>query len=156
VGILTIFTDHDLGHIVLFCTFMCHPVSSNITRMSQGGESAMSEVAELIRARLDEKGWSVRELARRADIPQATVHKIVSGQAVQPRMETLECIARPLGISSKSLLAAAASDAGYVTTTQDADGLNLLIAGLRELPPSRQREIAALIEAMLTASKNDT
>lgn len=109
----------------------------------------MNTVGTLIRARLDEKGWSIRELARRADLPQATVHKIITGETTQPRMETLEQIARPLGISAKSLLQAAAEDAGYVTSDDDPDGLGLLIAGLKELSPERRQEISALVEAMM-------
>jgi transcriptional regulator with XRE-family HTH domain len=112
----------------------------------------MTTVGTIIKERLDEKGWSIRELARRSDLPQATVHKIITGETTQPRMETLEQIARPLGISVKSLLAAAAHDAGYVVSSDDPDGLGLLIAGMKELSPARRVEIAALVEAMM---KND-
>ena len=68
-------------------------------------------------------------------------------------METLEAIARPLGISTRSLLSAAAADAGYVTSDGDPEGLNLLIAGIRDLSPERRAEISALVEAMLRASR---
>jgi transcriptional regulator with XRE-family HTH domain len=112
----------------------------------------MNTVARLIRDRLDEKGWSVRELARRSDLPQATVHKIITGETTQPRMDTLEAIARPLGISTRSLLEAAANDAGYTTQSTDPDGMGLLVAGIRELPEERRTEIAALVEAMLRAA----
>ena len=113
----------------------------------------MNTVGTMIRERLDEKSWSVRELARRADLPQTTVHKIITGETTQPRMETLEAIARPLGLSVRSLLQAAAEDAGYVTHEGKQDGMELLIAGIRELPPSRQAEISALVEAMLRQSQ---
>jgi transcriptional regulator with XRE-family HTH domain len=112
-------------------------------------------VGTIIRNICDEKGWSLRELARRADLPAATVHKIVTAEGMQSRPETLEALASALGVGSRVLLEASAQDAGYMTVNTDTDsGLRLLIAGIKELSDDKQREIAALVEAMLASSRN--
>jgi transcriptional regulator with XRE-family HTH domain len=111
-------------------------------------------VGSIIRNICDEKGWSLRELARRAELPAATVHKIVTAEGMQSRPETLEALANALGIGTRVLLEASAQDAGYMTTVKDTDsGLRLLIAGIKELPEDKQREISALVEAMLASSR---
>jgi len=107
----------------------------------------MNTVGVIVQQRLDEKGWSVRELARRADLPQATVHKVLCGETIQPRPGTLEAIARPLGLSPRLLMEATIGD----PNEPNPDGFELLVAGLRALPHDRRAEVAALVEAMLSA-----
>jgi transcriptional regulator with XRE-family HTH domain len=114
----------------------------------------MTQVGQIIRDICAEKGWSLRELARRADIPPATVHKIVVSEGMQPRPETLEAISNALGIGTRILLEAAAKDGGYlVTSVESESGLHMLMAGIKELPENRQQEIAALVEAMLSSQR---
>lgn len=110
----------------------------------------MGQVSDLIYDRLDEKGWSVRELARRADVPQATMHKIVAFEGIKPKLETVEAISAALGISSKHLMEAVAIDAGYVTSKVDlSDDTQVLIAGIKNLTAVQKEQIAALVESML-------
>lgn len=114
----------------------------------------MSQVSDIIHSICEEKGWSLRELARRADLPPATVHKIATSDS-QPRVDTLEALAYALGVSNKVLLQAAAADSGYVNTDTTTDrGLQLLISSIQELSPERQKELSALVEAMLQSERN--
>ena len=114
----------------------------------------MTQLGDIIRDRCEEKGWSLRELARRADLPPATVHKVATAEGLQPKVETIEAIAYALSMSSKVLLEAAASDSGYITTNVDTKTTSLLIASVKELSPKRQREVAALVEAMLASDRS--
>ncbi len=40
----------------------------------------MSELATWLSAELERRGWSIRELARRADISHASISSVISGQ----------------------------------------------------------------------------
>lgn len=52
---------------------------------------------------IHEKGWSSTELARRAGVPQPTVHRIGSGASRSPRHETIFKLAKALGVSEEWL-----------------------------------------------------
>lgn len=105
-------------------------------------------LARLINDLAYERGWSLREVARRCDLPPATVQKVAAG-GVTPKKETLEALAYGLSVPLTTLLEAAAQDSGYVAYKADGDAVSIVIAGLRELPPLRQSEVAALVRAML-------
>lgn len=109
-------------------------------------------LATLINNLSYERGWSLREVARRSNLPPATVQKIACG-GVSPKKETLEALAYGLSVPVTTLLEAAAQDSGYVAYKGD-DALGLAIAGLRELPAERQVEVAALVRAMLDHTRN--
>lgn len=49
------------------------------------------------------KGWSVAELARRADVPKDRLYKYEKGKAVAPRGDTLERLAHALGMTPLKL-----------------------------------------------------
>jgi transcriptional regulator with XRE-family HTH domain len=108
----------------------------------------MSAVGTILTEQCDEKGWSLRELARRADVPAATVHKIAAGSGV-PRPDTLQSLADALGMGSRVLLEAAATDAGYITTNIEDKNMNLLVAGISQIDESQRAQVTALVEAML-------
>jgi transcriptional regulator with XRE-family HTH domain len=114
----------------------------------------MTTLGDIIKERCEEKGWSLRELARRADLPPATVHKVVTTEGLQPRVETIDAIADALRMSHKVLLEAAAHDSGYVTQSVDTKSGSLLMASIKELSPARQKEVAALVEAMLASDQS--
>lgn len=108
-------------------------------------------LANLIDAVMQEKGWSGREVARRSNLPYATVQKIMWSQGTKtPRAETLEALARGLGVPLTMLLDAAAADTGLraMPETDDAD-IVITMRAMRELPHDRRTEIAALANAML-------
>ena len=56
-----------------------------------------------LRLRLDEKGWSQRELARRLGVSSAAVSHLFTGNR-QPGLSTIESIARVLDVSPLELL----------------------------------------------------
>lgn len=60
-------------------------------------------IADRLKGALREKDWSPAELARRSGVPQPTVHRILTGASRSPRRETVDSLARALGISSESL-----------------------------------------------------
>ena len=110
----------------------------------------MGQLSDLVYERLDEKGWSVRELGRRSDVPQATLHKILTIEGTKPHVETVEAMARALGLSPKLLMEAVAVDAGYVTTKATlSDGTQILMAGIKNLTKAQQDQVSALVESML-------
>lgn len=102
-----------------------------------------------------EKGWSLREVARRCDLPPATVQKIASkGTTTIPRRETLEALAYGLGVPLSQLLDAAAQDSGLASAgvPQDRD-IAITVKAMEELPVERRKEIAALAQAMLASQR---
>ena len=113
-------------------------------------------LATLIEDLAYERGWSLREVARRADLPPATVQKIAhKGSRTVPRRETLEALAQGLGVPASMLLEAAAQDSGLMAQDDgrvDAD-IRVTIAAMEELPPERRAEIAALAKAMLKSQR---
>jgi transcriptional regulator with XRE-family HTH domain len=118
----------------------------------------VGNLASLIEDLAYEKGWSFREVARRSDLPAATVQKIVWRNGITvPRRETLDALARGLGVPVTLLLDAAARDSGLkaqATDGVDAD-IQVTIAVMEELPPERRAEIAALAKAMLNSHRNN-
>lgn len=60
---------------------------------------------EQIKALLLKENMSDAELARRAGIPQPTVHRILTGETRSPRLENLDKIARVFGLTTQDLLA---------------------------------------------------
>lgn len=120
--------------------------------------SEQRHLARLIEQLADERGWSMRELARRANIPAPTIHKITwPGGVVVPRRETLDAIAKGFGVPVTLLLDAAAMDSGLKTVETDSeDGdIEMTVRVMRELSPEKRREISALARAML-ANTNAT
>ncbi|WP_053616804.1 helix-turn-helix domain-containing protein [Nocardiopsis sp. NRRL B-16309] len=55
------------------------------------------ELAETVRLRREELGWSQAELGRRADMPQSSVARFEHG-GTQPTLTTLERLAEALGL----------------------------------------------------------
>ncbi|WP_271194519.1 XRE family transcriptional regulator [Pseudomonas turukhanskensis] len=60
-------------------------------------------IAERIKALLLQKGWKPAELARRALVPQPTIHRILKGESRNPRRENIEAIAHVLGCPAEFL-----------------------------------------------------
>lgn len=114
-------------------------------------------LAALIEDIADERGWSIREVARRAGLPAATVQKIVTRDKVTvPRRDTLEALAYGLSVPVSVLADAAAKDSGYKTQAiQEDQATAVVIAAMEELPQKRKEEIAALALAMLRSQRDE-
>ena len=61
-------------------------------------------IAERLRAKMVELGLNESELGRRADVPQPTINRILSGESSSPRRPTIEKIARVLRVSPNWLM----------------------------------------------------
>ena len=61
-------------------------------------------IAERLRAKMLELGLNESELGRRADVPQPTINRILSGESASPRRPTIEKIARVLRVSPNWLM----------------------------------------------------
>ena len=61
-------------------------------------------IAERLRSKMGELGLNESELGRRADVPQPTINRILSGESASPRRPTIEKIARILKVSPNWLM----------------------------------------------------
>lgn len=111
-------------------------------------------LAQIIKDAAYEKGWSLREVARRSDVPPATVQKIVTEPDIIPRKETLEKIAYGLSLPVTKLLEAAAAQSGYTAMRVESDEISMIVAGLQELAPERRQEILSLVQVMLRTGRS--
>lgn len=111
-------------------------------------EVVMTELANFIRDTAAENGWSLRQVARRADLPPATVQKVVSAD-VMPRIETLEALARGLGVSKTQLLELAAKSSGYTRQKITTDDISVVAAALHDLSPKQVAQVRSLVQSML-------
>lgn len=80
------------------------------------------ELADRIKMRMKEKGWSLAELARESKIAKGYLWEILNGKAKRPSANTLYEIARVLGTSVADLLGKEA-DAGQASAPNIPDSL---------------------------------
>lgn len=64
----------------------------------------METIGEKIKKLLLEKEMTQEELARKADIPYATLLKIIGGSVENPTVKTMQKLARALDVSVDDLL----------------------------------------------------
>ncbi|MFJ9905119.1 helix-turn-helix domain-containing protein [Streptomyces sp. NPDC101152] len=116
---------------------------------------------QLIRERLDRKGWSYGDVARRGGIPRSTVHHLATTDRVvrMPQSATLEGLSKGLELPLDTVRRAAAEACGiHVYGTPDVGGpatnpadpeVDLLIASVQKLSADDRRHVAALVESLL-------
>lgn len=112
---------------------------------------------ELIKRRLEQRGWSYGDVARRGGIPRSTVHHLATTQraAAMPQQGTLEGLARGLDMPLDTLRLAAAEACGihlYHQTPSEGPAdpeVDMLIASVARLSPADRRHVAALVESLL-------
>ncbi|WP_406436623.1 helix-turn-helix domain-containing protein [Streptomyces sp. NBC_00631] len=123
---------------------------------------------QLIRERLDRKGWSYGDVARRGGIPRSTVHHLATTDRVvrMPQATTLEGLAKGLELPLEGVRRAAAEACGihvYDTSpAADPNGIEgagtadpevaLLIASVQKLSADDRRHVTALVESLLDRS----
>ncbi len=99
-----------------------------------------------IAARRRALGWSQNELARRAEVNHPTLHKIETGQRLNPSVGVVVRIARALGTNVETLCGedgdgapASAAEAGYPGLVEELQALrrrlDALMAALRAGTP---------------------
>ncbi|MEU5537867.1 helix-turn-helix transcriptional regulator [Streptomyces sp. NPDC020362] len=126
---------------------------------------------QLIRERLDRKGWSYGDVARRGGVPRSTVHHLATMDRVarMPQATTLEGLAKGLELPLDTVRRAAAEACGIhvygAPAPADADGpaarpsdpeVDLLIASVQQLSADDRRHVAALVESLLGRSAQHT
>jgi transcriptional regulator with XRE-family HTH domain len=68
-------------------------------------DNMLSSMALLLKEWRDRRGWSLRQLGERAGVSYVSVFRIEAG-TLDPRLSTLERLARALGISVRDLFSA--------------------------------------------------
>ncbi|WNM35587.1 helix-turn-helix transcriptional regulator [Streptomyces sp. Li-HN-5-11] len=122
---------------------------------------------QLIRERLDRKGWSYGDVARRGGIPRSTVHHLATTDRVvrMPQPATLEGLSKGLELPLDTVRRAAAEACGIHVYGPGSDPsgdseaprspdpeVDLLIASVQKLSADDRRHVAALVESLLDRS----
>jgi transcriptional regulator with XRE-family HTH domain len=85
----------------------------------------MPSLGEVITRERDSKGWSQRELARRADVTDAWLAKVENGEIRAPGAIRLERLAIQLGLKLSDLLSLVKGDMGEVEPGSITQALNV-------------------------------
>jgi transcriptional regulator with XRE-family HTH domain len=121
---------------------------------------AVNPLQRLIAARLQERGWSYGEVARRSGIPRSTVYTLATTRNLvrPPRPATINGLAKGLDVPVSAVRAAAAESTGmhYYDEPRAESGSGdpgdqereLLIASIDELSAEDRRHVAALVESL--------
>ncbi len=116
---------------------------------------------EMIKNKLDQKGWSYSDVARRGGISRSTVHHLATSArlAQMPQQTTLEGLARGLGVPVAPVQRAAAEAAGVHVYFENAPAcadpeVEILIASVHRLSPTDRRHVAVLVESLLRAGES--
>lgn len=75
----------------------------------------------------DKRGWSIRELAIKADLPASTLYKILSNSDQIPSLKTLAALAYALEIPLSRLIAACGYDVHTIPPSQEDIDQNIRI-----------------------------
>ncbi|GGJ66684.1 helix-turn-helix domain-containing protein [Streptomyces brasiliensis] len=113
---------------------------------------------DLVKTRLEQRGWSYGDVARRGGIPRSTVHHLamVTQLARMPQQGTLEGLARGLELPLDAVRRAAAEACGIhlyfengTGTATDDPEIATLIASVQRLSDADRRHVTALVESLL-------
>ncbi|MEV0962164.1 helix-turn-helix transcriptional regulator [Streptomyces sp. NPDC049910] len=112
---------------------------------------------ELVKSRLEQRGWSYGDVARRGGVPRSTVHHLATAERVtrMPQQATLEGLARGLELPLEAVRRAAAEACGIHLYFEEPPGATAdpevatLIASVRRLTPDDRRHVTALVESLL-------
>jgi transcriptional regulator with XRE-family HTH domain len=111
-------------------------------------------LATYLNAEMDRRGWSLRQIARRAAISHTTVVKMANGIG-RPEVETCQALARALEIPVEDIfrlagiLPAAPSPNRGVRVVYEVNGDDLVLQLWRALSPEDQRIVRDLMERLV-------
>jgi transcriptional regulator with XRE-family HTH domain len=120
----------------------------------------VNPLQRLIAGRLQERGWSYGEVARRSGLPRSTVYTLATTRNLvrPPRPATINGLAKGLDVPVSAVRAAAAESTGMhyydelpadlprgISGDQERE---LLIASIDELSAEDRRHVAALVESL--------
>lgn len=121
-------------------------------------QDALNPLQRLIRQRMQERGWSYGDVARRGGLPRSTVSTLTATRnlARPPRPATIEALAKGLDLPISAVRAAAAESTGLHYYDQGPawpedpfdQERDLLIASIDELTPEDRHHVAALVESL--------
>jgi transcriptional regulator with XRE-family HTH domain len=121
-------------------------------------ERTINPLQRLIQERLQERGWSYGEVARRGGLPRSTVYTLATTRNLvrPPRPATIDGLARGLDVPVAMVRTAAADSTGLHYYDDGPGGRDepadrqrdLLIASIDELTPEDRRHVAALVESL--------
>jgi transcriptional regulator with XRE-family HTH domain len=121
---------------------------------------AVNPLQRLIAGRLQERGWSYGEVARRSGLPRSTVYTLATTRNLvrPPRPATINGLAKGLDVPVSAVRTAAAESTGlHYYDGPPADSRRsvpgdqereLLIASIDELSAEDRRHVAALVESL--------
>ena len=130
------------------------------TDIAAAPAQAVNPLQRLIAARLQERGWSYGEVARRSGLPRPTVYTLATTRNLvrPPRPATINGLAKGLDVPASAVRAAAAESTGMhyydEPRAESASGdpgdqeRELLIASIDELSAEDRRHVAALVESL--------
>jgi transcriptional regulator with XRE-family HTH domain len=101
-------------------------------------------LAVRLRALMDVRGIRQRELARRTNLSESSVSRLLSGEQVNPTAHTLQALANALDVSVRSLLI----DEETAGTDAALGSEDLLLALYRLIPPEDQARVIGYTEAI--------
>jgi transcriptional regulator with XRE-family HTH domain len=120
----------------------------------------VNPLQRLIAGRLQERGWSYGEVARRSGLPRSTIYTLATTRNLvrPPRPATINGLAAGLDVPVSAVRAAAAESTGmhYYDEPRAESGSGdpgdqereLLIASIDELSAEDRRHVAALVESL--------
>lgn len=115
----------------------------------------VGHLSQLIGDYLKEREITGRQAAKQAEMTFETLRKILAGQTIRPRDETLQQIADGVGISMAAMVRARAADSGEsvadavvedITTSR---ALEIAIARIDEVPPAELEAVRLRAEELL-------
>jgi transcriptional regulator with XRE-family HTH domain len=134
------------------------PAEHSRTAEAAAPERTINPLQRLIQERLQERGWSYGEVARRGGLPRSTVYTLASTRNLvrPPRPATIDALAKGLDVPVSVVRTAAADstglhyyDDGPAGRDEPADReRDLLIASIDELTQEDRRHVAALVESL--------
>lgn len=87
---------------------------------------SIDDLTNTLRRLMDERNITEAELARRTNIPQPTLHKILSGKTGDPRASTLKALADFFGVTIDMLLTGSASVPPMTTTAANTQSIAII------------------------------
>lgn len=100
-----------------------------------------------IKALRESKGWNQAELARRAKLSQPSLWALEKGETRMPKFETLDAIARALGVPLKEILAARPKG------KRGEDWDEQLVAAYQALDDGNKAALMAVAQSLLAQQK---
>lgn len=118
----------------------------------------MNPLQRLIIERLEERGWSYGDVARRAVMPRSTIHNLATRDSLArpPQRETLRKLADGLDLPIEQVQAAAAEAAGFHLYEDHPDEtIQVLIASVERLNEAQRQQVLGVVNSLLDKDRSE-